>query len=318
METWILIIVIVVVVVILLLLFLTAYCCIYKCHRSRAQKYRYRYSPLPQQVDIELKSHTSSAHSTAGHGHSTELSDTQLSNSPSSSLQDYGDHSEITEIQGAQLGEQNLHISVPHNTQDTVEAKQQIRALPVLNMVQDRELRQAFSLPESIRTYVVNSLIPSFIDQRAGNQFAVVLLLSETDYQNINGVKLSPSDINGKPKIDNSLRALPQSTDLYCNYIVARPTIREGIHSEREIFDIGSTDCSNNSRFNELWDAYCCQHDQVHPEYILIYSWNLPCENCTDLIIKSLQRSPYNSAVVIVVYTCVWKEEGIPQRQHSN
>ena len=316
METWILVVliaVIVVVIVILLLLFLTAYCCIYKCHRSRAQKHRYRYSPLPQQVDIELESHTSGTHSTISYRHSTELSDTRLSSSPSSSSQG---HSEITEIQSAQLGEQNLHISVPHDTQDTVEGKQQTKTLPgpVLNRVQDRE---AFALPESIRTYVVDSLIPSFMDQRAGNQFAVVLLLSETDYQNINEVKLSPSDINGKPEIDNSLRALPQRTELYCNYIVARPTIAEGIHSEREIFDIGSTDYSTNSRFNELWDAYCRQHKQVYPKYILIYSWNLPCENCTDLIIKSLQRSPYNSAVVIVVYTCVWKEEDTPQRQRS-
>ena len=321
METWILIVlitVIVVVIIVLLLLFLTAYCynVIYKRHRSKAQKHRYRYLPLPQEVDIELESHTSGAHSTISYRHSTELSDTQLSSSPSSSSQDYGGHSEITEIQGAQLGEQNLHISVPHDTQDAVEGKQQTKTLPgpVLNRVQNRE---AFALPESIRTYVVDSLIPSFMDQRAGNQFAVVLLLSETDYQNINEVKLSPSDINGKPKIDNSQRALPQRTELYCNYIVARPTISEGIHSEREIFDIGSTECSNNSRFNELWDAYCCQHKQVHPKYILIYSWNLPCENCTDLIIKSLQRSPYNSAVVIVVYTCVWREEDTPQRQRS-
>jgi hypothetical protein len=276
-------------------------------------------------VDIELESHhtsSTSVHSTVSYNHSTELSDTQLSTSPSSSSRDYGDHNEITEIQGAELGEQNLLIPQCQNNNtiivhDSVELEEQAKTLPVVNMVQDGELRQGFTLPEHIRTYIAESLIPSFIDQRAGNQFAVVLLLSETDYQNINEVKLSPSDINGKPKIDNSLEVLPQSTQLYCNYIVARPTIRKGIHSEREIFDIGSTDCSNNSRFEDLWDAYCCQHNQVHPKYILLYSWNLPCENCTDLIIKSLQRSPYNSAVVIVVYTCVWKEEEAPQRECS-
>ena len=247
--------------------------------------------------------------------HSTEPCDAelgQLSSSLSSLSQDQqpGDHSEITEVQDAELGDQNLHK--PHNT---VELKEQIKTLPVINTVQDRELGQELT-PESIRTYIVNSLIPSFMDQRAGNQFAVVLLLSERDYQNINKVKLSPSDINGKPEIDNSQRALPPSTQ-YCNYIVARPTIREAIHSEQEIFAIGSTNHSNKSRFNELWDAYCCQHNQVHPKYILIYSWNLPCKNCTDLIIKTLQRSPYNSAAVIVVYTSEWKEEGIPQRQQN-
>ena len=308
------VIIAVIVVVIMIALFLTTFCCIYKYHcKERAQKYRYQYSPLPH-VEIELESH-GSAHSSVSYGNSSEPCDAelgQLSSSLSSLSQNQlpGDHGEITDVQDVELGDQNLRI--PHN----VELKEQTTALPVINTVQDRELGQELTLPESIRTYIVNSLIPSFMDQRAGNQFAVVLLLSETDYQNINGLKLSPSDINGKPKIDNSQRALPLSTQ-YCNYIVARPTIREAIHSEREIFAIGSTNHSNKSRFNELWDAYCCQHNWVHPECILIYSWNLPCKNCTDLIVKSLQRSPYNSAAVIVAYTSEWREESIPQRQQN-
>lgn len=130
--------------------------------------------------------------------HSTEPCDAelgQLSSSLSSLSQDQqpGNHSEISEVQDAELRDQNLHK--PHNT---VELKEQTKTLPVINTVQDRELRQELTLPESIRTYIVNSLIPSFMDQRAGNQFAVALLLSERDYQNINKVKLSPSDIDGK------------------------------------------------------------------------------------------------------------------------
>ena len=308
------------VISIVVVIILTTIYCIYKHHcKERAHKYRYQYSPLPQ-VDIELESqcHANSDHSTISYSHSTDhepiVSDTelgQLSSSLSSLSEDqqsYRDHNEIAEVQ-------NLHIS--HNIIQNAQSvnKEQAKTLPVINMPQ--ELRQGLTLSESFRTYIINNLIPSFMDQRAGNQFAVVLLLSETDYQNINEVKLSPSDINGRPKIDNSLRSLPQSTQLYCNYIVARPTIPEAIHSEQEIFAIGSTDHSNNSRFNELWDAYCRQHNWIPPEYILIYSWNLPCKNCTDLIIRSLLRSPYNRATVIVVYTCEWKEEDIPQRQHS-
>ena len=159
------------VISIVVVIILTTICCIYKHHcKERAHKYRYQYSPLPQ-VDIELESqcHANSDHSTISYSHSTDhepiVSDTelgQLSSSLSSLSEDqqsYCDHNEIAEVQ-------NLHIS--HNIIQNAQSvnKEQAKTLPVINMPQ--ELRQGLTLPESIRTYIVNNLIPSFMDQHAG------------------------------------------------------------------------------------------------------------------------------------------------------
>ena len=215
------VIVVLITVIMVVMLFLTTFCCIHKyCHKERAQKYRY--SPLPQpEEDIELEQHYDSSAHSISYSHSTEPCDTelgQLSSSLSSLSQDdqqLRDHRFCiaTEIQDAELGKQTLHI--PH-VQYSVELGELTDTLPVTNIVQSS---MQLTLPQSIKTYIANILIPYFMDQRAGNQFAVVLLLSKTDYQNINKVKLSPSNIDGKPQVDNSQRALPPCTQ-YCNYIV--------------------------------------------------------------------------------------------------
>ena len=291
----------------------------YYCCKEKPQKYRY--SPLPQQEEFELKVHSACSTPSVSCSHSTEPCDTelgQLSTRFSSLLRDEQqpgahDFSYITEAQGAELGEQNLiQIQQPRKI---VELEEQTHTSPVTNSALSSELEQELTLPPSIKTYIVDILIPYFKDQRVGYQFAVVLLLSEVDYHNISEVKLSPSDTDGKPQIDNSQKTLPPNTD-YCNYIVARPTIanlpEESIHSEEEIF--GNYDHnSTKSRFDELWSAYYLKHSQIHPAYILIYSWNLSCQDCTDIIIKSLQKSPYDSATVLMAYTNEWKGESSSQ-----
>lgn len=168
-------------------------------------------------------------------------------------------------------------------------------------------------LPLNVKSYISDIVIPYFMDQRAGFQFAVVVLLSETDFQNLNKVKLIPSGVDGKPQIDNSQRTMPPSAE-YCNYIVARPTISERVHSEKEIF--GKHEDSKNSRFDELWNAYCLHHP-LQPKYILIYSWNLPCEDCSNWIIRSLKKSPYECATVFIAHTSEWRDESASQRQKN-
>ena len=320
------IIIILVIIVLIIFLFLTTSCCVYYyCCREKPQKYRY--SPLPQQEEFELEVHSDCSTPSVSYSHLTEQYDTelgQLSSSLSSLSQDeqqpgHGAHdfSYVTEAQPIELGEQNLQ-----QPQTIVELEEQIDTSSVTNSAQSSELEQELTLPLSIKTYIVDILIPYFKDQRAGNQFAVVLLLSEAEYHNINEVKLSPSDTDGRPHIiDNSQTTLPSSTE-YCNYIVARPTIDKrrkdkSIHSEKEIF--GNCDHnSTKSRFDELWSAYYHKHGQVYPEYILIYSWNLPCKDCTDLIITSLQKSPYDSVAVLVIYTSEWKGEKTSDQHELN
>ena len=88
----------------------------------------------------------------------------------------------------------------------------------------------------------------------------------------------------------------------YGNYIVARP-ISNSWHSEEEIF--GS---SINSHFYELWTAYV-RHNHSPPKCVLLYTWNLPCSRCTDVIIRSLNDSMYRCTSVIVAHTIYWRSE---------
>ena len=160
-------------------------------------------------------------------------------------------------------------------------------------------------LPSNISTYITDHLIPKFVDQRNGFQFAVVILLSEKDYQNIKEMSYTPSDEQGNPITDVAHISMPQCKTTYCNYIVARPIRRKNYHAEIEIFGNPST-C--NSNFKKLWDAYQLKRGK-RPDYILIFSWILPCSNCTEVIIESLKNSPYNEARTFVGHVIDWRKE---------
>ena len=166
--------------------------------------------------------------------------------------------------------------------------------------------------------FITDVVIPYFKDQCHGHQFAVVLLLSETDHQDIYDVKFIPQDYQGKPLIDSSQPTMPQPSD-YCNYIVARPTRRPNArqlhrHSEKHIF--GNSGFPGISRFDLLWNAYVRKH-LADPDYILIYSWNLPCCECADVIINSLSKGRYKGAKVILAHTKKWSRETSAQHEKS-
>ena len=171
--------------------------------------------------------------------------------------------------------------------------------------------------PFPIKKFIADIVIPSFRGQTKRNrhQFAVVLLLSETDRKNIDKVEFNPQDYQGKPFIDSSKAIMPQTKD-YCNYIVACPTFKSksrGRHSEEKIF--GKSGCSD-SRFDVLWDSYVGKH-LVGPDYILIYSWYLPCCECADVIINSLSNSRFKGATVILAHTKTWSEETSAEHKRS-
>ena len=90
----------------------------------------------------------------------------------------------------------------------------------------------------------------------------------------------------------------------YQNYIVASPSSNSW-HSEEEILGKYS---SINSPFSQLWNAYV-KHNGSPPKCVLLYSWNLPCSRCTDVIIRSLNDSMYRCTSVIVAHTIFWRSE---------
>ena len=166
-------------------------------------------------------------------------------------------------------------------------------------------------LPDNFQDFVTDIIIPSFKEQCAtGNQFAVVVLLSENDLYNICGTTFVPSD-DGQPLLNKYHPSMPLNKTCYGNYIVARPN--SSWHSEEEIFGKYS---SINSHFCELWTAYM-RHNRSTPKCVLLYSWQLPCSRCTDVIIRSLNDSMYRCTSVIVAHTIYWRSESEEEHREN-
>ena len=168
--------------------------------------------------------------------------------------------------------------------------------------------RAILLLPDNFHSFITAIIIPSFKQQRlTGNQFAVVVLLSEKDLYNICGTTFVPSN-GGQPLLDNSHPSMPHNTTHYGNYIVARPN--SSWHSEEEIFGKYS---SHDSPFSQLWSAYE-KLNHSPPKCVLLYTWNLPCSRCTDVIIRSLNDNMYRCTSVILAYSTYWQKELEGQR----
>ena len=156
--------------------------------------------------------------------------------------------------------------------------------------------------PDNLHSFINDTIIPFFKDQRSSAyQFAVLLFLSDKDVHNITDMNFYPSDTSGQPICDRNYPSMPLETASYGNYIVARP-VHNNRHSEEVIFGKYST---INSPFDKLWRAYV-NRNGTSPKSILLYSWNQPCARCTDVIIRALEDKPYRKTEVIVVHTRPW------------
>ena len=79
------------------------------------------------------------------------------------------------------------------------------------------------------------------------------------------------------------------------NFIIARP--KDNIkHAEAVILD----------NFDQLWVAYKTKNYNQTPASIILYSWIMPCNDCTDAIIKKLSTL---CIPVTIVYTIPWTKE---------
>ena len=45
------------------------------------------------------------------------------------------------------------------------------------------------------------------------------------------------------------------------------------------------------------------------PRQIILYSWIMPCKDCTQKIIQTFRQSPFNSTSVIIAYTIEYYKE---------
>ena len=152
--------------------------------------------------------------------------------------------------------------------------------------------------------FVVQKIVPYFNNQRERYQFAVVLLLSESEFNNINQTRFTPSNLWGQPILNRDFSLMTQDSANYGNYIVTRPS-SSSCHTEEEIFGQYSV---VGSPFRHLWSAYI-KRNSASPKCILIYPRILPCSHCTDVIIRSPGEQPYSNTNVIVAHTILWKSE---------
>ena len=182
---------------------------------------------------------------------------------------------------------------------------------PVSNINQKRTLSP---LPNNFDNFITDTVVPSFKKQRSTGryQFAVVILLSENDFDDISDMGFEPSNILGEPLLNNTYPSMPRNAANYGNYIAARPD-SVSCHSEEEIFGKYS---SINSPFRELWTAYM-SHNGSTPKCVLLYTWQLPCTRCTDVIIRSLNDDMYRCTSVIVAHTIYWRSESEEEHREN-
>jgi len=133
----------------------------------------------------------------------------------------------------------------------------------------------------------VQELISKFKSQSQNKQFAVLYLSPANELEEI---KPQFSTLNDGPLTDagKTIWPLQRNQD---NFLVARVSRR---HAEVSL-------CS---RAFSLISDYQTRRG-TSPGYIVIFSWLMPCKNCTDEIIRS-----FSSGNRVVVYVRKWTKKG--------
>ena len=153
------------------------------------------------------------------------------------------------------------------------------------------ELVNISAEPDSnFNEFITSRVIPKFEKIRVLGfyQFAVLILVPLNE--ELQDVKFTPPLPNAPS--DNQLWPvnIPQFPQ---NYIAACP--KHGVHSEVRILE----------HFKQLWNRI----KHTPPSQIILYSWIMPCEDCTQKIIQTFRQSPFNSTSVIIAYTIEYYKE---------
>ena len=149
-----------------------------------------------------------------------------------------------------------------------------------------------FSKIPGFHSFIAQRVIPGFEGQRQQRyQFAVLLLIPERDLNNIHSMNFQPQDNNQQPLVNNAYHYWPSPTH-YRNYVAARP--QGTLHSEITLLQ----------ELPHLWEAFVANY-RVIPSYVILYSWMMPCPDCTERICQTFQNT---NTSVIVAYTIDWKE----------
>ena len=159
---------------------------------------------------------------------------------------------------------------------------------------------------EEVPIGFIQTIIDKFNGQReVGDQFAVVVLSRERELRDFGRMTFRPCDHTHNPFV-NCQHIFYPPRQHYGNYVVARPGRRfwyESVHAEMIIL----------SEMDSLLEAYR-RAEGCDPTYILLYSWMMPCSECTSAII-TLRGSLSMNSQIVVAYTIDWK--GISEEEND-
>ena len=162
----------------------------------------------------------------------------------------------------------------------------------VVSSVVNNEVFAAMPNLAQLWQLVSGYLIPNFQDGGlvlpGRQQFAVAVLLPNTWWLDF---RYDPSE-NGDgetPVIDPNYPRSPPDPATYSNYLAARPD--RGEHSETQILD----------RLGDLYNAYRANNNNQRPQALLLYSWIVPCIDCTDDIVDVFTSTPFYAIPTKVV-----------------
>ena len=138
---------------------------------------------------------------------------------------------------------------------------------------------------QMLATFIQN-MIDRFYHQReeGRTQFGFIILGNPT--QNNLAITLVPHDAHDNPIVDNTHPISPQNPSNYVNYVAARPEdvpqLEDAIHAEDHIL----------GELRRLWNNYLNRFGHT-PTFMFLYSWVMPCQDCTQLILNYFLSEPY-------------------------
>ena len=141
----------------------------------------------------------------------------------------------------------------------------------------------------------IQNVIDLFNGQRLKeDQFAVLIFTAESTLSRMGEIKFQAPG-HTTYLVDNTYPYFPHHN--LKNYLVARPDGDGRHHCEKILLD----------HEDQLWDAYTEDHP-TGPKCIILYSWLLPCSECTSEILTYHTRTR-PAVKLIVVFTSGWRRQ---------
>lgn len=157
---------------------------------------------------------------------------------------------------------------------------------------------KAAELGQFMTDYVTKTIIPTFKEQTRGKQYAVIDLWTQTDV--LTKFKHHFRNVS----IDSAMDSMPSESE-YTNHIVARPQkFRKGKktkHSEIILMD----------KLDSLYTAFKLHTRDDSLVAIFLYSYFMPCTDCSRAIISKLSTLEYSHLPVFIVYSKPYRHTDI-------